>query len=123
MPGATIFVYGTLKRGCRNHRVMESAEFLREAWTKPEYRMVDCGSYPGLVRAETDSGEALYGELYFVSAKLLAELDRFEDAPNEFERAVIRLRDGQEAQAYFYRGPAEHLPACGPVWRDRESAR
>jgi gamma-glutamylaminecyclotransferase len=121
MEGATIFVYGTLKRGCRNHRFLQSAEFLGEAWTEPGYRMVDCGSYPntypGLVRAE--SGEPVCGELYCVDAKLLAALDRFEDAPNEYQRTTIRLSDGREAQAYLYRGHTAHLPACGAVWKDR----
>jgi gamma-glutamylaminecyclotransferase len=113
---ATIFVYGTLKRGCRNHGVLESAEFLGTASTEPGYRMVDCGDYPGLVRAV--HGEPECGELYRVDEALLAALDRFEDAPNEYERVTIRLSDGAEAQAYLYRGDAASLPACGPEWKE-----
>lgn len=113
---ATIFVYGTLKRGCRNHSVLQSAEFVGMAWTESGYRMVHCGAYPGLVRGE--HGEQVCGELYRVDDALLAALDRFEDAPNEYERVTIRLSDGGEAQAYLYRGDATHLPACGPVWRE-----
>ena len=141
MEAATIFVYGTLKRGCRNHGLLKSAEFLSEAQTEPGCRMVDCGSHPGLVRAQAlrtepgraESGRAeqaqaesqsgdpagiVFGELYRVDAELLAALDRFEDVPNEYERAAIRLSDGQEAQAYFYRGETAHLPVCGPIWRE-----
>ena len=91
------------------------------AWTEPGYRMVHCGAYPGLVRAEQGeqgSGEPVCGELYRVDEVLLAALDLFEDAPNEFERESIRLTDGREAQAYLYRGDAEHLPECGPVWNE-----
>jgi gamma-glutamylaminecyclotransferase len=113
---ATIFVYGTLKRGCRNHGVLESAEFVSEAWTAPGYRMVHCGAYPGLVRGE--QGERVCGEIYRVDAALLAALDRFEDVPNEYERVMIKLSDGSEAQAYLYRGDAARLPGCGPVWED-----
>jgi gamma-glutamylaminecyclotransferase len=116
MDGTTIFVYGTLKRGCRNHSAIQSGAFLGEARTEPGYGLVDCGSYPGLVRAEGCAGVA--GELYLVDEELLAALDRFENAPNEFERAAIRLSDGREAQAYFYRGETACLPACGPVWRE-----
>jgi gamma-glutamylaminecyclotransferase len=129
MEGATIFVYGTLKRGCRNHEVLKTAEFLGEAWTEPGYGLVQCGSrpyaYPGLVRVgpmraePAHAGEGVSGEVYRVDAELLAALDRFEDVPNEYERAAIRLSDGREAQAYLYRGPTAHLPACGPVWRER----
>jgi|HubBroStandDraft_5_1064220.scaffolds.fasta_scaffold71308_1 gamma-glutamylaminecyclotransferase len=113
---ATIFVYGTLKRGCRNHSVFQSAEFVSEAWTEPGFRMVHCGAYPGMVRAE--QGESVCGELYRVDAALLAALDRFEDAPNEYERVTIRLSDGAEAQAYLYRGETAHLAECGPVWKE-----
>jgi gamma-glutamylaminecyclotransferase len=124
---ATIFVYGTLKRGCRNSSVLKSAEYLGEAWTEPGYHMVDCGSYPGLVRSESvraqpmhvELDESVFGEVYRVDASLLAALDRFEDAPNEYLRTTIRLSDGREAQAYLYRGPTAHLPVCGPVWRER----
>jgi gamma-glutamylaminecyclotransferase len=119
--GATIFVYGTLKRGCRNHTFLQTAEYLGEAWTEPGYGMVDCGfypnSYPGLVRAH--EGEGVSGEIYRVEATLLQALDRLEDVPHEFERATIRLRDGREAQAYFYRGETAHLPVCGAVWQER----
>jgi gamma-glutamylaminecyclotransferase len=118
MEGATIFVYGTLKRGCRNHPLIKAAEFLGEAWTEPGYRMVQCGSdpyaYPGLVRAE--AGAAVSGEVYRVNAELLAALDRLEDVPREYERAAIRLEDGREAQAYFYRGETGNLRDCGAVW-------
>jgi gamma-glutamylaminecyclotransferase len=118
---ATIFVYGTLKRGCRNHSVLRLAEFVGEAWTEPGYRMVNCGTYPGLVRAgrvQAEMAERVFGELYRVDAALLQALDRFEDAPNEYVRMAIRLSDGGEAQAYLYRGETAHLPACGAVWRE-----
>jgi gamma-glutamylaminecyclotransferase len=117
----TIFVYGTLKRGCRNHGVLRPAEFLGEAWTAPGYRMVCCGShpypYPGLVRA--GEGERVAGEIYRVDAALLEALDRLEDVPREYERAPVRLSDGREAQAYLYKGETAHLPACGAVWVER----
>ncbi|HTW62152.1 MAG TPA: gamma-glutamylcyclotransferase family protein [Terracidiphilus sp.] len=117
MDGSTIFVYGTLKRGCRNHHFLKSAEFLGEALTEPGYRMIDCGSYPGMVRA--DNGERVTGEVYRVDASLLAALDRFEDAPDEYLRTTIRLSDGRAAQAYLYRGPTAHLPACAATWKEK----
>jgi gamma-glutamylaminecyclotransferase len=121
MDGATtVFVYGTLKRGCRNHHVLRPARFLGEARTEPLYRMVNCGSYPGLVHADgAQQRQAICGELYRVDAALLAVLDAFEDAPREFIRASIALQDGADAEAYFYRGATAHLPLCGPVWEER----
>jgi gamma-glutamylcyclotransferase (GGCT)/AIG2-like uncharacterized protein YtfP len=127
MGSATIFVYGTLKRGCRNHPVLKGAEFLGEARTEPGYCLVHCGSYPGLVKGLADpaglmdfaASEGVFGELYRVDAALLAELDRFEDVPHEYERAVIRLSGDAEAQAYLYSGETAQLPLCGPRWEER----
>jgi gamma-glutamylcyclotransferase (GGCT)/AIG2-like uncharacterized protein YtfP len=121
MNGATtVFVYGTLKHGCRNHRVLESAVFLGEAWTRPLYRMVSCGSYPGLVHAESlKQGQAIYGELYRVDPLLLAARDALEDVPHEYIRDAIELQDGVIAQAYFYRGETANLSLCGAVWEEQ----
>jgi gamma-glutamylaminecyclotransferase len=80
----TVFVYGTLKRGCRNHSAMRGAEFFREAETEPAYLLVNCGAYPGLIHAKAgNTGLSIRGELYRVDQARLAELDRFEDVPNE----------------------------------------
>jgi gamma-glutamylcyclotransferase (GGCT)/AIG2-like uncharacterized protein YtfP len=121
MDGATtLFVYGTLKRGCRNHAVLKSAVFLGEAWSEPVHLMYDCGSYPGLVLAEPPRhGQTIYGELYLVDEQLLTALDAFEDAPREYVRASIALQNGVAAQAYFYRGDTAHLRLCGPVWQEK----
>ena len=116
----TVFVYGTLKRGCRNHHVLQPAIFLREAWTKPDYLLYNCGSYPALVRADGKrAGRAIHGELYRVDAQLLAVLDALEDAPREYIRAAIALQDGSSAQAYFYCWETAHLPLCGAVWEEK----
>jgi gamma-glutamylaminecyclotransferase len=116
---ATIFVYGTLKRGCRNHGVMHGSEFSGEAATEPAYLMVNCGSYPGLVRArDGQPGLAIRGELYHVNDELLAALDRFEDVPREYVRETIRLEDGTEAQTYFYVLSTAGLELCGAEWAE-----
>jgi gamma-glutamylaminecyclotransferase len=118
MPGTiTLFVYGTLKRGCRNHGTMRGAEFAGVAATEPAYLMVNCGSYPGLVRAGNgQTGMSVRGELYRVNEELLASLDHFEDVPNEYVRETIRLADGSEAETYLYVLPFSGLMLCGSEW-------
>ncbi len=122
MAGAiTLFVYGTLKRGCRNHGVLRGAVFAGDAVTEPAYLMVNCGSYPGLVRAEratTGDGMAIRGELYRLDESLLALLDRFEDEGTEYVRGPITLADGSEAQTYFYLPPVAGLGLCGDEWHE-----
>ncbi len=115
----TLFVYGTLKRGCSNHGVLRGAEFAGEAATEPAYLLFNCGSYPGLVRAgKGEAGTAIRGELYCVDEELLAALDRFENVPLEYVRETIRLADGGEAQTYFYVPPFSGLKLCGSEWME-----
>ncbi|HUB50607.1 MAG TPA: gamma-glutamylcyclotransferase family protein, partial [Terracidiphilus sp.] len=95
------------------------AEFVGEAVTLPAYLMVNCGSYPGLVRArDGECGQAIKGELYRVDEELLAALDRFEDVPREYVRDAIRLADGSEVQTYFYVLSTAGLEICGAEWAE-----
>lgn len=41
-------VYGTLKRGHGNNRLLRNAKFLGETKTKPEFTMFSCGGFPTL---------------------------------------------------------------------------
>jgi gamma-glutamylaminecyclotransferase len=111
-----LFVYGTLKRGCRNHSVLAGARFLGAAWTRALYGLVNCGQYPGLLLS--DPGERVSGELWEVDAPLLARLDEFEDVPREYVRGAVELESGTAAEAYFYNLDPEGLAGCGQEWRE-----
>jgi gamma-glutamylaminecyclotransferase len=72
-----LFVYGTLKTGERNHRLIADQWYVGPAATEPRYRLIDLGPYPGLIRDDAD-GLAVRGELWDVSRCCLLELDDFE---------------------------------------------
>jgi gamma-glutamylaminecyclotransferase len=57
-----LFIYGTLKRGMKNHSLVAGQMFLQTANTKPFYRLLDLGPYPGLI-ANDKRGLAIAGEL------------------------------------------------------------
>ena len=115
MGKAILFVYGTLKRGQRNHRLLADQQYLGEAATEPRYRVFDLGPYPGLV-ADAANGLAVRGELWAVSECCLAELDDFEGVPDLFarRRVVVPGRDGVEA--YFWAGAVPDGAASGSEW-------
>jgi gamma-glutamylaminecyclotransferase len=111
-----LFVYGTLKCGLRNHRLIADQEFLGEGVTEPRYRVFDLGPYPGLVTDEVN-GLAVKGELWVVSDCCLAELDDFEEVPGPFVRAAVRIAGrGEEAQAYFWNRPVPVGAPSGAEW-------
>lgn len=95
-----LLVYGTLKRGeCRNH-VLRGETYLKDVKTLPHYKLLNLGSYPGLVRVEND-GRAVEGELYEVHTPLKEMLDRIEGSPNLFRLEEVEI-DGEEGPVYCY---------------------
>jgi gamma-glutamylcyclotransferase (GGCT)/AIG2-like uncharacterized protein YtfP len=72
-----LFVYGTLKRGCSNHRYLSDQTFVGEARTVPGFRLYDLGGYPGIV-AQPDDREGVIGEVWSVNDEGLHRLDAFE---------------------------------------------
>lgn len=45
---ALLFIYGSLKRGQLNHRVIADQEYRGDARTEPRYRVISLGKYGGL---------------------------------------------------------------------------
>jgi gamma-glutamylaminecyclotransferase len=114
--GKTIlFVYGTLKRGGRNHRLIADQRFLGEAVTAPRYRLYDLGSHPGMVADA--GGLAVRGELWEVNGCVLLELDDFEEVPDLFVRGPVEMvgLDGM-VEAYFYNRPIPDGAGAGAEW-------
>lgn len=104
-----VFVYGTLKRGFRNHRFLESANYLGEAYTIAEYRMLD-GRFPVLRDAGPDL-KPVGGEVYDVDNHTLSKLDDLESVESGmYERTEtdIVFSDGRASQAFIYIGCADY---------------
>jgi gamma-glutamylcyclotransferase (GGCT)/AIG2-like uncharacterized protein YtfP len=111
-----VFVYGTLKRGQRNHRVLAGQRFLGEATTAPRYRLYDRGPYPCLVE-DRANGVPVQGEVWVVDAETLGRLDAYEEVPKLYTRKEIDLA-GYSAPvlAYFYNGDVTGFTDCGGQW-------
>lgn len=90
-------VYGTLKKGHPNHRVIEDAEYLGqeaiEGWA-----MYSLGYFPCIVPMKL-SGQVVV-EVYKVPD--LARADRLEGYPRFYDRTKVPTSHG-EAWAYFMR--------------------
>lgn len=119
--GSTLlFFYGTLMRGGCRAGVLEGQRFVGEASTERRYRMVNCGSYPGLL--EVAPGRSIFGEVWEVGTNLLSRLDRIEGvAEGVYARRAIRLRPpfaDQTVEAYFYLLTTAGMPDCGDRWNN-----
>jgi gamma-glutamylaminecyclotransferase len=97
-PMNRVFVYGSLRKGFGNHRLLEESTYIGEATTYPSYTMLHLGGFPGLV---AEGSTPIKGEVYEVDDYTLARLDRLESHPDFYERTPIELADGMEAEVYL----------------------
>lgn len=96
-----VFVYGTLKQGECNHRVMErlNHKFLSIAQIRGDKFRTSYG-FPCLVE-----GLGLVdGEVYAVDDEAVRDLDTFEGVPHLYERRQVRTLSGLEVNVYFGTG-------------------
>lgn len=115
-----LFIYGTLKRGQSRHHALKKQRFIDEVSTAPHYRLVSCGEYPGLIRADDDRGLSIHGELWRIDRSLLSRLDAIESVDEQlYERASVTLSRPYESmavQTYIYLGNTNALPDIGSQW-------
>lgn len=110
-----LFVYGTLKRGEKNSRLLADQEFVGEATTAPRYRVFDLGPWPGLVRDDAN-GLAVRGELFAVSECCLTELDEFEEDAGAFVRERIEVDGHEGVWAYYLSATPPEGTKSGDRW-------
>jgi gamma-glutamylaminecyclotransferase len=123
MASSNVFVYGSLKRGFVNHRVLARARFLGAGVTAPCFAMVDLGPYPGVVPGNF----VVTGEVYSVAPTTLASLDRLEANGRVYQRRIVPItlsRGPVEAWIYVFLSVRHRrqrvAPRCGTVtWRER----
>ncbi len=98
-----VAVYGTLKKGQRNHHWLEGATLIGHD-RLDAITLYDLGPYPG---AKLAASNGTVVEIYAIDAQQLKRLDEledyFHDAPNEgvYDRAVLATQHG-EAWCYLY---------------------
>jgi gamma-glutamylaminecyclotransferase len=102
---AFVFVYGTLKRGGENHRVIAGQRFVGEARTEAAFRLYQLDGYPGMA-AVAEGGRSIEGELWEVDGPALARLDELEGTESGlYVRAPLRLLPPHAeipAETYLY---------------------
>lgn len=115
-----LFVYGTLKRGGKNHRHLAGQRFIAAANTVPGFELRDMGGYPGLV-AQPDATAGVTGEVWSVDAAALQHLDRFEGVDQGlYRRGPVGLTGAfaQETVAAYFPVQPVNGPSLGGTWRE-----
>ena len=116
-----VFVYGTLKRGGRNHHHLAGQQFLGDARTLNGYTLYSLGDHPGMIRAPDDTA-GVTGEVWAVDAGCLKRLDRLEQVDKGlYERVPIKLAPpfaDQPVETYLYLRSLEGRTAIGSIWME-----
>jgi gamma-glutamylaminecyclotransferase len=121
-----LFVYGTLKRGFGNNRLLRDAKFLGNARTVQPFVLLDSG-FP--VMTPVGAGNMrVSGEVYEIdnidNSKTLARLDALEGEGRMYDRVKIDVvtDDLREIKVHAYIGCADAFShfSLGLRWLDRD---
>jgi gamma-glutamylaminecyclotransferase len=94
------FICGSALRGQPDHANLGAARFVREARTRPIYRLHSVGDkHPGIYEV-AEGGVAIAGEVYELSDAQHAALLAGE--PPDLYEAPIQLDDGSSVSAMLY---------------------
>ena len=102
-----LFVYGTLKRGHRNHRLLRNSTYLGNATTARRYSVIDVG-FPVLIL--DPEGNRVRGELYEVDRETTISLDRLEGVGRMYNRVrkYVHTDDKAIIRVHYYEGIKNH---------------
>ena len=82
MTTSLVAVYGSLKKGKRNHGLLSDSRCVCHGLTEPKFSLVDLVYFPGLI----DGDNFIEVEVYEVTNEMLSRLDRLEGHPTFYER-------------------------------------
>lgn len=92
-----VAVYGTLRKGFSNHRLLEHSKFLGETKTDAAFTMFTSYRVPWI----SNGGETkITIEVYEIDSQTLEQLDWLEGYPSFYNRKLIDTEFG-EAWVYF----------------------
>lgn len=101
MQNNRVFVYGTLRKGFGNHRLLEDSTFVDNAVIRGEMRHL--GGFPGV---HLHGNDQVHGEIYEVTEDVMFRLDRLEGHPNFYERQIV---DSSKGPVWVYLFPENHM--------------
>jgi gamma-glutamylaminecyclotransferase len=100
----TVFVYGTLKRGFDNHRILANSKFISTAHTLHSYPMISIyKAFPYLIDVEGE-GFCVNGEVYETNYRTMLRIDELKGRPDHYTMREIEvvLEDKTVVKAIVY---------------------
>lgn len=128
-----LFVYGTLKKGYGNNRLLQRPDcrFVAEATTDRPYLLMNFGRFPGMYQegAKKETPK-VRGELWEVSDEAIVRCDYLEGHPTMYRRTPIKvtahvgLEDKEvDCETYFYQGGIHGIECSSGHWENAFRSR
>jgi gamma-glutamylaminecyclotransferase len=118
-----VFVYGSLKKGLGNHRLLEQSKFLGRCYIEGRFKLLNLGGFPGLVKKDDLPVMKVVGEVYQINEDTLRSLDWLEGHPRFYERSKVPT-PWKNAWTYFL--PPSYLGKYSEVesiWRPTDEEK
>jgi len=99
-----LFVYGTLKRGCRAFHFLKDEQFFSEGYTVRKYGFVSFGDFPAVVKNLRPCFH-VKGEIFLIDGNKLSEIDEYENCPYFYLREsekVVLLGTNTTIECFIY---------------------
>lgn len=99
-PISLVAVYGSLRKGLHNHRVIRDSRFVSKGMVKG-FGMYSLGLYPALSRVGKKNDVVV--EVYDVNSTTMERLDQLEGFPKYYNRKLAPVNvNGVEMVAWIY---------------------
>jgi gamma-glutamylcyclotransferase (GGCT)/AIG2-like uncharacterized protein YtfP len=125
-----VAVYGTLRKGEGNHRLLETSRYIGRGVTKEKGVMYGKGRGFPILRIPAIEGEEgsayIQVEVYEVTPEVLRHLDLLEGYPQWYSRTPFKviMREKGEVEAFIYHQPAYFGQPSNIIesgdWKDKE---
>jgi len=109
-----VAVYGTLRKGCANHRYLEDAKYI-ETGRLSGWNMYSNGSYPYVAK----SSGSITVEIYEIDEETLARIDGLEGYPGHYERMRVNTEYGKSWLYYVDEVPSRCFKISSGDWLNR----
>lgn len=111
-----VFVYGSLKKGYKQHAMIGQGKFLETVETAPNYLLYDLGPYPGMIEVHKGEGRKIEGEIYRLTPEEYKNLNKH--VPYGFKNREIEVIgvDLPQIIALIYKQGIDRFPDCGTSW-------
>lgn len=103
--GDLVAVYGSLRNGLGNSRILEGTERLEDGIIeKNKYSMISLVAFPGLLKDNLSNTEIVVEVYEIDSVSRKRRLDNLEGYPSFYNREEVKLVDGRTAWVYYLEG-------------------